>query len=91
LIFKLKDQITEIKILIVLLDNHALILEKSLEQQAENRIIAASIGLAIVIVIGLLFFFFQVVVVLGVLASPVTLSPREVVKVLFRDHLQVLI
>ena len=59
LIFKLKDQITEIKNLIVLLDNHALILEKSLEQQAENRIIAASIGLAIVIVIGLLFFFFS--------------------------------
>jgi len=59
LIFKLRDQISEIKNLIVLLDNHALILERSMEQAANNRIIAAAIGLAILTVIGLLLFFFS--------------------------------
>jgi hypothetical protein len=59
LIFKLRDQISEIKNLIVLLDNHALILERSMEQAANNKIIAAAIGLAILTVIGLLFFFFS--------------------------------
>jgi len=58
LILKLKDQISEIRSLIVLLDNHALILEKSLEHQAENRLIAAAVGLGIVILLGLLCFFF---------------------------------
>jgi hypothetical protein len=58
LILKLKDQISEIRTLIVLLDNHALILEKSLEHQAENRLIAAAVGLGIVILLGLLCFFF---------------------------------
>ena len=58
LILKLKDQISEIRTLIVLLDNHAQVLEKSLEHQAENRLIAAAVGLGIVILLGLLCFFF---------------------------------
>jgi len=58
LILKLKDQISEIRTLIVLLDNHALILERSMEQAANNRIIAAAVGLGIVILLGLLCFFF---------------------------------
>ena len=55
LIFKLKDQIKEIKNVIVLLDNQAILLE----QQAENRLIAAAVGLGIVILLGLLCFFFS--------------------------------
>jgi len=63
LIFNLRYQITEIKKLIVLLDNHALILEKNIKlgilaEQADNRIIAAAVGIAVAIAIVLLFFFF---------------------------------
>ena len=63
LIFRLRFQITEIKKLIVLLDNHALILEKNIKlgilaEQADNRIIAAAVGIAVAIAIVLLFFFF---------------------------------